>query len=600
MSMPLRDSDSESEQDLTPSMLERRQFLRRSGSAGIASAAAAILVAVTPRLPAEPLGMRVMANQLGYLPQASKVLTVQLPPNSAADAGKSFRVHSMMGGKQVLEGQLSEPQLDALSGDRVQLADVSAVHAPGMYTLTLEHGAKADFGVGEGLYQHALWLTMRGFSGQRCGCEVNLGNGYQHPPCHLKDAFHASSGRTGPFQNHGGWHDAGDYGRYMVNSGLSTGTLLWAWELFRDALQPLQLQIPESGGKLPDYLAELRWNLDWMLALQDGDGGVWHKQTSLQFSGFVMPQDDGLVSYVIGTGAAPYKVTTATADLAAVAAIAARVYREYDSAFAERCLDAARRAWTWAMAHPESLFEKNPPEVSTGAYEDAHSRDELMWASAELWRTTGEPQYEEALLHKLRDPSKPIAISAPSWSSVESMAWWTYALAGRGGSVVNEVHAATVAAADALVEQSKRNGYGQTLAETDYIWGSNGVAANHGLLLLIADRFHANAEYRAAAVGNLHYLLGRNCFGVSWVTQLGANPFQHPHHRPSVADGIEAPWPGLLSGGPNRMPGDPVMQALPKQPPMRMWVDQWQAFSVNEVAINWNAPLVFLLAGVQR
>ncbi|MBE7181043.1 MAG: glycoside hydrolase family 9 protein, partial [Terriglobus roseus] len=127
-------------------------------------------------------------------------------------------------------------------------------------------------------------------------------------------------------------------------------------------------------------------------------------------------------------------------------------------------------------------------------------------------------------------------------------------------------------------------------------WGSNSVAANDSLMFLVADHFRSDREARAAAMANLHYLLGRNCFGVSWVTQVGVRPFQHPHHRPSQADGIAAPWPGLLSGGPNAHGGDPVANAMPKQPPMRMWLDNWQAYSMNEVAINWNAPLVFLLA----
>jgi len=155
---------------------------------------------------------------------------------------------------------------------------------------------------------------------------------------------------------------------------------------------------------------------------------------------------------------------------------------------------------------------------------------------------------------------------------------------------------ATAAAADLLIDRRTASGYGTTLAPSDYIWGSNSVAANQSLLLLMAHRFQANPRAVQAALGNLHYLLGRNCFGVSWVTQLGSNPFQHPHHRPSAADDVAAPWPGLLSGGPNARPSDQIARTLPKQPPMRMWIDDQSAYSLNEVAINWNAPLVFLLA----
>jgi endoglucanase len=153
--------------------------------------------------------------------------------------------------------------------------------------------------------------------------------------------------------------------------------------------------------------------------------------------------------------------------------------------------------------------------------------------------------------------------------------------------------------ADSLVLRSRQSGYGNTLALEDYVWGSNSLAANQSMLLLVALHFSTNAELLNAALANLHYLLGRNCFGVSWVTHVGTHPFMHPHHRPSAADKIEAPWPGLLSGGPNAHPGDPVAHQLPRLPPMRMWVDHEGAYSMNEVAINWNAPLVFALAGAE-
>jgi endoglucanase len=590
--------------------LNRRRFLQLSASAALAGMASPAFALVASDPLTQP-AYQMMASQVGYLPQAAKVATVQWAAR-AQDAAQSFRVLQIKPdgtpGKRVHQGPLSAGMQDELSGDRVQLADFSAVKEAGRYRLAVEHGGPAaalEFAVGEDVLREPLRLAMRAYYGQRCGCAVNLGGGYEHPPCHLKDAFDATSGKTGPFQNYGGWHDAGDYGRYMVNSGISTGTLLWAWEMYRDQLQPMQLQIPESGGLTPDFLAEVRWNLTWMQALQDKDGGVWDKQTSLHFCGFVMPQDDALVSYVIGSGEPPYKVATASADFAAVMAIAARVYREFDPVFADTCLDAAKRAWAWAMAHKDALFLKNPPGVSTGAYSDAHDSDELLWASAELWRATGDGQYEQAVLKRWHSLTKSLAMDVPGWSNVASMAWWTYAMAEDHGrprgdaKLVAQIHASTIGAADGLVKQSRKGGYGQTLAEADYVWGSNGIAGNQGLLLLMAHRFHPQGEYREAALGNLHYLLGRNCFGVSWVTHVGTNPFLHPHHRPSVADGLPAPWPGLLSGGPNRHPGDPAAKMVPQQPPMRMWIDDWQAYSMNEVAINWNAPLVFTLAGVQ-
>jgi endoglucanase len=336
-----------------------------------------------------------------------------------------------------------------------------------------------------------------------------------------------------------------------------------------------------------------------MLSMQDEDGGVWHKQTSEQFCAFVLPERDELTSYVIGTGETPYKSTAATADLAAVMAIAARCFAAYDATFSARCLGAAKRGWSWAVAHPGVTFT-NPPGVATGEYGDPHCADEILWASAELWRTTGEQQYERAFQDGVAAlPPENSIIEAPSWVHLPQMAHWTYALAERKVSeeLRERVVKQTAKVAQGLVGRARVSGYGNTLAAKDYVWGSNSVAANQSLLLLVAHHFQPDRQFVEAALGNLHYLLGRNCFGVSWVTQVGTRPFEHPHHRPSGADGIPAPWPGLMSGGPNARPGDEAPHTLGNLPPMRMWMDDQRAYSLNEVAINWNAPLVFLLAG---
>ena len=506
----------------------------------------------------------------------------------------AFRVVDQ-GGAARHQGHLDAAAHDAASGDTVAIADVSKLSAPGTYRLEICGKQSDTFSIGEDVYAPALRLTMRAFYGQRCGCNVDLGGGYHHPACHMDGAFHASSGRSGKLENSGGWHDAGDYGRYVVNSGISTGTLLWAWELYPEPLRNLKLDIPESGGPLPDYLAEIRWNLNWMLSLQDEtDGGVWHKQTSESFCAFIMPEKDKLTSYVIGTASDPYKSTGATADLAAVAAIAARCFRPYDAPYADRCLSAARRAWSWAVAHPRVLFT-NPAHITTGGYGDRNCADEILWASAELFRITGEAQYEHAFFEALPDD---VAMDEASWGSVAPLAYWTYAMAGKANRFVRAgIVEATKEAAMLRILRSRKNGYGNSLRLHDYRWGSNSAAANDGLLLLMAHHFEADPAAVDAAMANLHYLVGCNCHGVSWVTQLGHRPFMRPHHRPSAADGIDAPWPGLLSGGPNAGGGDAVANKLPKQPPMKMWVDDERAYSLNEIAINWNAPLVFLLAG---
>jgi len=550
---------------------------------------------------------RIKVDQVGYLPGAPKIALVSSLGRDTSIA-QNFAIRLVGDSSVVFQGKLSEGVHEADTGDDVQAADFSAFKATGRYYLDVPGvGRSWSFSIDPNVYSRAYYLAVRAFYGQRCGTAVDLGPefpGYTHPACHLKGEFHASSGKQGPRDNIGGWHDAGDYGRYVVNSGISTGSLLWAWELYGSKLKDIKLNIPESGNGMPDILNEARWNLEWMLKMQDDDGGVWHKQTSTHFAGFVMPQDDTLPSEVIGTGSQPYKSTCATADLAAVAAIAARVYEPSDARFAEKNLEAARKAWQWTEKNPNVTF-KNPPGISTGEYGDENCKDERLWAAAELWRTTAETTYDAFFLKNYGEfLPKLDSASAEGWREVAPMGLWSYALSkgtGADATVVSEIRNRSIAAAHRIAERTQQAPYHVSLTTKDYVWGSNGVAASYGLQLLVANALAPDPQFVNAALDNLHYLLGRNTFSLSWVTRLGDNPYGHPHHRPSGADKNPEPWPGMLSGGPNAGRQDAVLQKLPANlPPAKVYADDQGSYASNEIAINWQAAFVFLLAGVLR
>jgi len=537
-------------------------------------------------------------DQAGYLPGLPKLAMV-VTKVTATD----FSLRKASDGAVVFLGRLTGPVEDADSGDRVQAADFTKFTRNGTYYIEVPGvGRSWDFSIAPDAYNRAYYLAMRSFYGQRCGMAVDLGPefpGFAHAACHLEGAYHASSGKSGARKTTGGWHDAGDYGRYIVNSGITTGTLLWAWELFGSRVGQVSLNIPESGNAVPDILDEIRWNLDWMLSMQDQDGGVWQKQTSEGFCGFIMPEKDKLVGSVIGTGKEPYKSTCATADFAAVMAIAARAYRPFDAAYSRRCLEAAKRAWTWLDKHPNVTFQ-NPPGVSTGAYGDPNCGDELLWASAELHRTTGEDTYHRYFLAHYGEFRETVqTVPAEGWANVAPLGLWTYVLGGgKDASAAAAIRQDAVSAADRIVERTNGNGYRISMISEDYVWGSNGVAANYGMQLLVTNAIRPDPRYVQTALENLHYMLGRNAFSLSWVTQVGANPYRHPHHRPSGADRIAEPWPGLLSGGPNQNRQDPPTKNLPQLPPARIYLDEEASYASNETCINWNAALVFILASV--
>jgi len=555
-----------------------------------------VLCGATALFAAENPTTAIKVDQVGYLSAGPKIAIV-------SSAAKTFEVRRSSDGAVVLHGVLGPPATDPLSGDTVQQADFSRLRQAGTYYIQVPGvGVSWTFSIGHNVFERTWYLAMRGFYGQRCGTAVDLGPefpGYSHAACHLRGEFHPSSGKSGPADNIGGWHDAGDYGRYMVNSGIATGTLLWAYELYAPRIKAIQLKIPETGNGIPDFLNEVRWNLEWMLKMQDSDGGAWHTQTSTHFPGFIAPEKDDLPSEVIGTGTPPYKSTCATADLAAVAAIAARVYKPYDAAFAARSLDAARRAWQWTDQYPNVIF-RNPPGITTGEYGDSDCSDERLWAAAELWRTTGDAAYHQyfldhyaAYLPSLDSPA------SEGWSKLGAMALRTYVLAHRKGADAKAraaIRNRMLTAARAIVESTAANPYHVSMKPTDFVWGSNGIAAQYGMDLMVANLIAPNPAFVITARDDLHYLLGRNTFSLSWVTDVGQHSFEHPHHRPSGSSGKA--WPGLLSGGPNAARQDAVLAALPKDlPPEKVYADQTDSYASNEIAINWQATLVFLLAG---
>jgi len=549
------------------------------------------------RVFADP-SLDIKLDQVGYLPDQPKSAFITSPKATGI-----FRIRRATDHKIMFRGKLGAPVNDPDSGDTLREAEFSAFKEPGDYLVTVPGvGESFPFRIAPDVYADAYYLCMRSYYGQRCGIKVDLGPRfpqYHHEACHTADGtFHRSSGKSGFKPATKGWHDAGDYGKYVVNSGIATGTLLWAYEWYPGKIGGIRLDLPESGNGLPDILNEIKWNLDWMLTMQDGDGGVWHKLTTEKFCGFVAPEkDDGGTRYIIGTGKDPYKSSGATADFAAVMAMASRIYQPFLPEYAKQCGQAAEKAWKWVIVHPYVTFS-NPPGVYTGGYGDNDCGDEILWAAAELFRLTGHLEYSRYFVENYKH--YPVSDQWPqSWGSVGNLGLWDYAFStseDADAQTMADIEDETLKAADSVVEASRKTGYHHSLKTANYIWGSNAVAANFGVMLLAANRIKPNPAYVSTALENLHYLFGRNSFCLSFVTQLGSHSITHPHHRPSAALGLPQPWPGLLSGGPNQYPGDPVLRQLPKGPPARSYVDEQGSYSSNEVAINWNAPLVLLLA----
>lgn len=476
------------------------------------------------------------------------------------------------------------------SGQSVQLVDFSDLKTPGTYSIKVGgQVVRNDLKIADSPFEDAAKASLKWYYYQRASMalEETYAGQWKRAAGHTNETaqLHKSAG-SGSLQSSKGWYDAGDYGRYIVNSGITTYTLLSLYEHFPDYFKTLKWNIP-ADGNLPDLLAEIKYNLDWMLTMQASDGAVYHKLTTLQFPGDVMPNKDTEQLYVIGKG------TAATFDFAAVMAVAARVYRPFDASYADKCLEAAKKAYAWGAQNPNVKFN-NPSDVGTGSYADGSLGDEKDFAGTELFVTTGDASYKTSgASHNL-----------PGWADVSGLATYGKAThATEFGNVAQVAKDTLLSVADDF-EARSTTGFGVVMGDNDFYWGSNSVAGNQGVWLLHAYYLTGDKKYYVAATKVLDYLLGKNPLDMSFLTGYGTKSPMMPHHRPSTADGVKDPVPGMIVGGPQPGGEDIGSQTWECKDyrtgkPATSYTDNRCSYATNEVAINWNAPFAYLAGAIE-
>ncbi len=528
--------------------------------------------------------MDVNVNQIGYMTKADKRAVVRLD----GDLPLSFDVVDISTGKSVYTGEVTGGINKGSSGDTVGYADFTSVTAPGRYRIDVENiGSSFEFSIGDDVYDEAFTDSLRMLYLQRCGCEIDSSAGdFAHVACHTDEA--RIYGGTRYIDVSGGWHDAGDYGRYTVPAAKTIADLLLAYELFPASFEKT-VNIPESGNGMPDVLNEAKYELDWLFKMQADDGGVYHKVTGLNFDGFIKPEECTEKLYVLPES------KTATADFAATMYMAARVYEKFDAEYAKRCISAADRAINVYMDHIDDRNYKNPADVLTGEYGDNTSADEFLWAIFEGYKTTGDKRFEKMLT--VLDISR-ITEDGFGWDDMSGYAFFAYLTTKDPMKTSIDVGKRFF---DMCSQYKDTVLYGESYGSTftdDYPWGSNMYIANNGMGFLMAYSLTGESDYLLAAHRVVDYLFGTNCTSYCFLTGFGSQSPEHPHHRPSEA--IGKAMKGMLVGGPDSYLEDAYAKAvLSDLPKARCYADSEQTYSCNEITIYWNSPLVFLLAGLR-
>ncbi len=536
---------------------------------------------------------QIFVNQAGYLPELPKFFYTSTLSDSfyLIDNSTGSIVH-----KDELYFSIAN---DPATNLTLYAGDFSPFQTNGNYSIHLTNGDTSySFIISPNVYEDVYKKSLKGFYFQRCGTALLQSNAgvYQHTACHPGDGFyHSTTNQSGFRLATGGWHDAGDYGKYVVNSGITVGTMLMAYESFPDRFNYDNLNIPESGNGIPDILDEVKYELGWLRKMQNPNGGVYFKITKEQFEPFIMPQNDNSgIRYIYVISSA------ATGNFAAIMSKAARIYHSIDSSFSNQCLDAATSAWNYLISNPTIVPVggfKNPTGTVTGEYGDPDDSDERLWAAAELFETTGSTEYNNYFINNYS--SGGMISSGMSWNKVKNLALLTYLNSSQTSAsqtLKNIIKNSLISYANTLLGRSSSNGFGVTINPGEYNWGCNSDVLNKAIMLIYAYEQTNNNIYYEIALTQINYILGTNAHNLCFLTGVGVNSVMHPHHRPSSADGILDPVPGLLAGGPDQYLDDPVLQSHfnASTPPALCYIDDVGSYASNEIAINWNAPLVFV------
>ena len=521
-------------------------------------------------------------NQIGFMKNAPKTFVVK-----SRGISDDFSVYDK-DNKVVYSGKLSAETDAPYAGIKVRRGDFSDLNEEGFYYIRVSNGDESyPFCIGNEEYHNLLKDVLKMLTRQRCGMELDhyIAGDVAHPACHTSKARIYG---TDEFKDvSGGWHDAGDYGRYVVAGATAVADLLMAYEDFESLWLDDGVGIPESGNDIPDILDEAKYELDWMLKMQDEvSGGVYHKVTCRDFPGFVMPQyeTDELVLSPISN--------TASAAFAAVMAKASIIYDKYDKVFSETALIAAKRAFDYALKNRYDGGFCNPTDIVTGEYGDANAEDEIYWAAVELYKATGNLNY----VNYIKDLCGK-GMQGLGWSDVGTYANISYMSLPedkRDVSIVSKIEEQFKYAFSYRLQYALADGYRSVLGG-DYIWGSNMLACNCARQLLIPDRYNDDPNYKRIAYEQISYILGQNANNISFVTGYGSNYSSNPHHRPYVATGFLVP--GMVVGGPNGgIQDECIASKNPDALPALAYLDDTDSYSTNEIAIYWNTPFLYLLS----
>ena len=530
-------------------------------------------------------------NQTGYYPDELKRFYL-------SSQKTNFYIVNVSNSNVVYSSETTETKKDDICGEDVCIGDFSSLSEEGTYCIVIpELGKSYSFDINKEAYKKLSQTVLKMFYYHRS--DINLLEEYagiwSRKAVNYKNAV--LFGNTNIKKNVSGrWYNGSGYGKYTIPATKAVQDLMLAYEMF-PSLFGDDLNIPESGNGIPDILDEVKYELQWLRKMQDSqNGGVYHKATfnnpSTIDTTIESTKDNEIYLLPISS--------TATADFAAVMAKAYLLYKDIDSNFANECLVASKKAWSWLEQNEFTPLFKNPPEITTLEYSDFSDLDERLWASVELYKATLEEGYHDYIMEKTSIIMQDVYTYKAN-IDINNVALYgliDYLLMDSEKTdkmLRSSIQAYVVNGANQIMRTAISNSFNVGLQEDQYKYGSNMMVMNSAMYLIIANKIKPNQEYINVAYQQFNYILGANPINKSYISGIGTNTVQNPFHSISHSDSIKDPIPGMLVGGPNMdLTDETSKQTLSGVYPQKCYFDNFLSDSTNSVSIAWNSSMVFV------
>ena len=523
-------------------------------------------------------------NQVGFYPSQEKTITLE--QDNPCETVSIYRA-----GRKIWEGEAVRTAVSPWSGKVRRVFDFSEITKPGRYTIKAGK-ERMKFTVSENAFDALAEAGLKGFYHQRSGMDLDpaIAGKWARKGGHPDTVVYIHPSAVSEGRPEGtvisspkGWYDAGDYNKYVVNSGYSMGLMAEA---------ALMFSTPENTDRRKAIHDELEYNAEWLYTMQDpSDGGVYHKLTNPEFEGFISPLECSKPRYVV------QKSVTAALDYAG----ALCTFVELGDSPDPETIAKAEAAYAWAVSNPTAFYFQErmnrtyDPDVSTGAYGDGSASDEFFWAASCLYHATGKTGYLEDVKKYM-----PGSFSVMSWGNVSALGVFEWLRNGRDGVSADEQEIyerclkMLLEYCDRSMESAEVSCYNSAYGNNprDFYWGCASTFCDQSVCFLYAYKLTGKAGYLKNAFRNVNYILGQNATGYCYVTGFSSKSPMFPHSRLCHSDGVVEPIPGLLVGGPNPGHNDKAEVTYRSSYPDESYEDVMPSYASNEIAINWNASLV--------